>query len=148
MVVAATSLALGAIAPAVSADSPKAFHLDKTCESMILCTIVTDTFKAIPPDTNVNYTFDNSDPWDGLTFPTIAVRNGSTTGICDWNQADPAHPDVLAKCTFASGTGRLTQFHLAVDVTVTGDPELANSIWHWDGWCWFGGSADEGHGSK
>ena len=35
------------------------------------------------------------------------------------------------------GTGRLTGFHLKVDVTVTGNPSLPTSVWHWDGTYWF-----------
>ena len=40
-----------------------------------------------------------------------------------------------AVCTFRPGDGRLTQFHLVVDVTANGDA----SIWYWDGTYWFGG---------
>ena len=129
VVVAAAIVALSALAPSASAASSKAVHLSKTCVSDVLCTVVSDSFKAIPPGTDVTYVL--SDPWNGLAYPTIAVRNGSTTGVCDWNQPGPT---VLAKCTFGTGTGRLTQFHLAVDVTVDAD-----NVWHWDGWYWFGG---------
>jgi hypothetical protein len=119
---------LATLAPAVSASAAKAFHLEKTCASNILCTVQADTFGAIPPGTDVNYTIDATRPW--LAYPTIVVRNGSTTGVCDWNQPGP---DVLAICSFGSGTGRLTQFHLVVDVSVD-----ANGVWHWDGVYWFG----------
>jgi hypothetical protein len=130
LLVAGVSLALSAFAPSVSASSSKPFHLDKTCASGILCTVVSSGFNAIPAGTDITYTYDDSDPWDGLAYPTIDVRNGSSTGVCDWFQ--PAGP-VLAKCTFDGGSGRLSQFHLAVDVTVTGDPADPASIWHWDG---------------
>jgi hypothetical protein len=141
IVVAAAILAFGVLAPSVSAAGPhpRNFHLTKTCESAVLCTILHANFKPFRPGTDVTYTFDDSDPWDGLTFPTIVVKHSSTTGVCDWNQ--PAGP-VVAKCSFGSGTGRLTQFHLDVDVTVVGDPENADAIWHWDGTYWFG----HGHG--
>ena len=129
LVVAATVLAFSALAPSVSAASPKAFHLDKTCTSNVLCTISSSNFKPLTGGTDVTYTWDATRPW--LAYPTIVVRNGSTTGVCDWDQPGPT---VLAKCTFDSGTGRLTEFHLAVDVTVD-----ANNVWHWDGWYWFGG---------
>jgi len=39
MVVAATILAFSVLAPSVSAASPKAFHLEKTCASDFLCTV-------------------------------------------------------------------------------------------------------------
>jgi hypothetical protein len=134
LVAGATIIALSVLAPSVSADSPhhRTFHLDKTCESDVLCTIVSSTFKPFRPGTDVTYV--NSDPWNGLAYPTIKIRHGSTTGVCDWNQ--PPGP-VLAKCTFSKGTGRLTGFHLKVDVTVTGDPSLPTSVWHWDGTYWF-----------
>jgi hypothetical protein len=119
---------LATLAPAVSASSAKAFHLEKTCVSNILCTVQADTFGSIPAGTDVNYTIDATRPW--LAYPTIVVRNGSTTGVCDWNQPGP---DVLAICSFGSGTGRLTQFHLVVDVSVDAD-----NLWHWDGVYWFG----------
>jgi hypothetical protein len=128
VVVSATILALSVLAPSVAAGSPKAFHLTKTCASNVLCTIVSDTFAPIGPGTDVTYV--NSDPWNGLAYPTIEIAHGSTTGVCDWNQPGP---DVLAICTFASGSGRLHQFHLVVDVSVD-----ANGLWYWDGWYWFG----------
>lgn len=136
LVVLGTIAALTALAPSVSASSHKNFHLDKTCESQILCTIVKSNFKPFTKGTQVTYTFDSSDPWDLLAFPTIVVRHGSTTGVCDWNQ--PGTDGVLAICTFSRGTGRLAGFHLSVKVTVTGDPNLAKSVWHWDGTYWFG----------
>ena len=120
--------ALATLAPAASASSEKAFHLNKTCVSNVLCTVSWATFGAITAGTDVTYTIDATRPW--LAYPTIVIRNGSTTGVCDWNQPGPV---VLAKCTFGSGTGRLTQFHLDVDVTVD-----ANNVWHWDGTYWFG----------
>ena len=109
-----------------SASSQKPFHLKKTCVSNVLCTVVTSSFKAIPGGTDITYV----NAPDGIAYPTIEVRNGSTTGVCNWNQ--PAGP-VLAKCTFGTGTGRLTQFHLAVDVTFNG------TYWFWDGTYWMGG---------
>ena len=135
LVVLGTIAALTALAPSVSASSHKNFHLDKTCESPILCTIVKSNFKPFTRGTQVTYTV-NGDGSDGLAFPTIRVRHGSTTGVCDWNQ--PGTDGVLAICTFSTGTGRLAGFHLTVKVTVTGDPGLATSVWHWDGTYWFG----------
>jgi hypothetical protein len=128
LVVAGTILTLTVLAASVSASSDKVFHLDKTCASGVLCTVVSSEFKPIAPGTDITYV--NSDPWNGLAYPTINIGNGSTTGVCDWNQ--PAGP-VLAKCTFNGGTGRLSQIRIAVDVTVTGDPNSPTSIWHWDG---------------
>lgn len=132
---ALVALSLGAgVASADGGHSPKDFHLTKTCVSNFLCTVQTDSFKWIPGGTDITYTY-NGDGSDGLAYPTIKIRNGSTTGVCDWN-----HPvgKVLAVCTFGTGTGRLTQFHLRVDVSAD-DPNDPNSIWYWDGTYWFGG---------
>jgi hypothetical protein len=121
VVVATTILTFTFLASSTSASSTKAFHLTKTCVSNVLCTVATSDFKAITPGTDITYVVGSG----GLAYPTIVVRNGSTTGVCDWNQ--PAGQPVLAKCTLGTGTGRLTQFNLAVDVTFDG------TYWHWDG---------------
>jgi hypothetical protein len=126
VVVATTVLTFSVLASSASAASPKAFHLSKTCSSNVFCTVVTDDFKAIPAGTDITYSWGSAT----IAYPSIVVRNGSTTGVCDWNQ--PTGP-VRAKCTFGTGTGRLTQFSLAVDVTFDG------TYWYWDGWYWFGG---------
>ncbi len=117
-----------------STPSPQDFLLTKTCASAVLCTVQTSSFAPIPTGTDITYTV-NGDGSDGLAYPTITVQDGSTTGVCDWNQ--PAGP-VLAKCTFAAGTELLDQFNLAVDVTVVGDPNAPDSVWTWTGTYWFG----------
>ena len=68
--------------------------------------------------------------------PHIGIKNGSTDGECVWSSP------VNAVCTFGRGTGRLTQFHLAVAVTANADA----SVWYWDGTYWFGRAA-EGEGA-
>ena len=126
-VVAATAvLMFSALASSAAGSSQKSFHLMKTCVSNVLCTVVSSSFKAIPGGTDITYV----NAPGGLAYPTIVVRNGSTTGVCNWNQ--PPGP-VLAKCTFGTGSGRLTQFDLAVDVTFNG------TYWFWDGTYWMGG---------
>ncbi len=107
--------------------APKEFTLTKTCVSDFLCTVQTSSFDAIPPITDITYLY-GEDPT--LAYPTITVNDGSTTGLCNWNQPGPV---VLAKCAFGSGTGRLTGFHLEVAVSVVDD------VWHWDGTYWYGG---------
>ena len=126
VVVAAAALMFSVLASSAAGSSQKSFHLMKTCVSNVLCTVVSSSFKAIPGGTDITYV----NATGGLAYPTIVVRNGSTTGVCNWNQ--PLGP-VLAKCTFGTGTGRLTQFHLAVDVTFNG------TYWFWDGTYWMGG---------
>jgi hypothetical protein len=126
VVVVTTLLMVSVLASFASASSQKAFHLQKTCVSHVLCTIVSSSFSGLTAGTDITYVLGSG----GLAYPSIVTRNGSTTGVCDWNQ--PAGP-VLAKCTLGMGTGRLTQFHLAVDVTFDG------TYWLWDGTYWMGG---------
>jgi hypothetical protein len=129
LVVVGATLALSSLVPSVSASSPTPFLLTKTCVSNLLCTVVTSSFDGIPTGTNVVYTV-TGDGSDGLAYPTIKVGANSTTGVCDWNQPGPV---VLAKCTFGSGTGQWTRFHLDVDVTVAGDPTTPEAVWTWTG---------------
>ena len=123
VLVAGVTLALTALAPSAAASSPKEFHLTKTCESFVLCTVATSSFKAIPAGTEIAYDWLS----DFESVPTITVRNGTATGFCTWTS------EVTASCSFGTGTGRLSQFHLDVAVTLEGD-----SIWHWDGAYWSG----------
>ena len=131
--VAATVLALTVLVPSASAASPKAFHLDKTCAADsseplgYVCTVQHSDFKWFPAGTEVHYTSQNQA--GDVVQATIAIKNGSTNGVCVWSSP------VNAVCTFSPGTGRLTQFHLVVDVTANAD----QSIWYWDGTYWFGG---------
>jgi hypothetical protein len=131
LVVVAAILAVGVLAPAVSADSQKSFHLDKTCSENLseplgfFCTVDHSDFKWIPAGTEIHYA---AGPTDNAQIATITIRNGSTTGVCVWSS------DVDAICTFDSGTGRLTQFNLEVVVTTNAD----QSVWYWDGSYWFG----------
>ena len=131
--VAATVLALTVLVPAASAASPKAFHLDKTCapdssEPLgYVCTVQHSDFKWFPAGTEVHYTSQNQA--GDVVQATIPIKNGSTNGACVWSSP------VNAVCTFSPGSGRLTQFHLVVDVTANAD----QSIWYWDGTYWFDG---------
>ena len=131
--VAATVLALTVLVPSASAASPKAFHLDKTCAADsseplgYVCTVQHSDFKWFPAGTEVHYTSQNQA--GDVVQATIPIKNGSTNGACVWSSP------VNAVCTFSPGSGRLTQFHLVVDVTANAD----QSIWYWDGTYWFGG---------
>jgi hypothetical protein len=131
--VAATVLALTVLVPSASAASAKAFHLDKTCAADsseplgYVCTVQHSDFKWFPAGTEVHYTSQNQA--GDVVQATIPIKNGSTNGVCVWSSP------VNAVCTFSPGTGRLTQFHLVVDVTANAD----QSIWFWDGTYWFGG---------
>ena len=129
LVVAATVVALTILVPSASAASHKAFHLEKTCVSNALCTVLWSNFEAIPQNTEITYT---PGPSAGLVNASIVVSAGSTTGVCDWTH--PTGP-IQAKCTFDTGTGTLTWFHLAVRVTANAN----GSVWYWDGTYWFGG---------
>lgn len=129
---AAVVLALTVVATGVVAGSGAGFHLDKTCAGDsseplgYVCTVQHADFKWFPAGTKVHYTSQN-DAGD-VVQATIRIKNGSTDGACVWSSP------VNAVCTFGAGTGRLTQFHLVVDVTANAD----QSIWYWDGTYWFG----------
>jgi hypothetical protein len=131
LLVVGAMLALTLVVPSASAATPKNFHLDKTCADDAteplgyVCTVQHSDFKWIPPGTKVHYLSQTGT----VVQAYIGIKNGSTSGECVWSSA------VNAVCTFSSGTGRLTQFHLVVDVTANADA----SIWYWDGTYWFGG---------
>jgi hypothetical protein len=135
VVVAAIILAASACTAALpAADAHKAFHLDKTCDPDVGCTIVSSDINAIPVGTIVKY----SQIGDGSTLQknaTFTVENGSASGFCDFNHDGKP---LAAQCTFLSGTGALKGFHLVADVTLTGDGKDPASVWHWDGTYWFG----------
>jgi hypothetical protein len=135
VVMGATVMALAALVPSVSAASQKAFHLEKTCVEVSSvenqCTVTYSSFKAIPVGTLITY--DTSGGYDALVA-TITTKNGSATGRCAILDA-VLDPSRAGTCSFTTGTGRLTQFHLKVAVTRTADW----SLWYWDGTYWFGG---------
>jgi hypothetical protein len=62
LIVLGTIVALAAFAPVASAASHSAFHLQKTCESDFLCTVVRSNFEAMPQGTKITYTY-NGDGW-------------------------------------------------------------------------------------
>lgn len=122
-------VALVAIVPSAAASSHTAFHLQKTCVDNFTCTVLWSTYEAMPQGTEITYTY-NGDGSDGLAYPTIHAVGGTATGVCDWNH--PAGP-IQAKCTFDTGTGALTGFHLTVRVSANAN----GSVWYWDGTYWF-----------
>lgn len=132
LAVVGTIVALTVLAPVASADSHHGFHLDKTCAGDAseplgyVCTVAHADFRWFPAGTKVHYTSQNAA--GDVVQATITIKNGSTDGVCVWSSP------VNAVCTFSPGTGRLTQFHLVVDVTANADA----SIWYWDGAYWFG----------
>ena len=131
LAVMGTIVALMALAPAASAGTHQAFHLDKTCalgpsEPLgYFCTVQHSDFKWIPAGTDVRYLSQSGN----VVQASIEIRNGSTSGACTWSSA------VDAICVFNAGTGRLTQFNLEVVVSANAD----QSVWYWDGSFWFGG---------
>ena len=131
LAVAATIVALTALAPVAAAASHHGFHLDKTCAEDLseplgyVCTVQHSDFRWMPAGTEVHYL----SQVDNVVQARIEIRNGSTDGACTWSS------DVDAVCVFSHGTGRLTQFHLDVVVTANTD----QSVWFWDGTYWLGG---------
>jgi hypothetical protein len=133
IVVAATLLAVSGCSASPAVAPHKAFHLDKTCVASVGCTIVSSNLDAIPTGTLITYTQigDGSTRQKNATFTT---KSGSASGFCDFNHDGKP---LAAQCTFMSGTGGLTGFHLVADVTLTGDGTSPDSVWHWDGTYWF-----------
>ena len=85
------------------------------------CTIVASDLAAIPAGTLITYTQigDGSTSQKNATFTT---KDGSASGFCDFNHDGKP---LAAQCTFLSGTGALTGFHLVADVTLTGEQKFA-----------------------
>jgi hypothetical protein len=103
--------------------SEKSFHLAKTC-SGFTCTITSSSFKGIPAGTVISYSGEGID----ALVAVIEAPHGSATGDCNIASVfgDPAAPGT---CSFHSGTGSLSAFHLTVAVTY--DPSI--DVWYWDG---------------
>ena len=135
VVVGAAIALLAVLVPSASAASPKDFHLDKLCSADAseplgyVCTVQHSDFMWIPAGTEVHYLSQTGN----VVQASITIKNGSTNGVCVWSDA------ANAICTFRPGTGRFTQFHLQVVVSVVGDPGDWASVWYWDGTYWFGG---------
>ena len=81
-------------------------------------------FKWIPAGTHVRYLSQAGN----VVQARIEIRNGTTDGACTWSSA------VDAICVFSAGTGRLTQFNLAVVVSY----DAGQDLWYWDGGYSFG----------
>jgi hypothetical protein len=132
MVVAAAIIALSGCGSPTA--SPTPFTLDKTCVSeTFVCTVVSSDISRFPAGTEIAYT-KIGDTSNGLLAASITVEGGTTLGVCDFNY--DGNP-LTAKCTFTTGSGDLTGFHLAADVTVT-DKDTPDAVWHWVGTYWFG----------
>jgi hypothetical protein len=127
LVVAATILSLTAfaLAPSVSASSPRSGDLSvtKECSGFTgaagsFCTITSSNLKAIEVGSRIVYlqpadlgTPSGSD----VVLDTPGPGNNTASGHC---ALDPATGSGL--CTFSGGTGKFTWFHATVDVSYLG----------------------------
>ncbi len=75
--------------------------------------VTASDFAPIPPGTMITYT--GTPPND--LVPLLTIKNGTATGQCAIGSIF-GDPSVPGTCVFAEGTGRLTQFHLDVEVTL------------------------------
>ena len=136
LVVAAAMLAFTLAVPSVSASTHKAFHLDKTCAGDAseplgyVCTVQHSDFKWIPAGTKVHYTSQNA-AGDVVQATIDQERQHEWCLRLEQPRGRDLH--------LSPGSGRFAQFHLRVAVSVVGDPNAADAVWHWDGWYWFGG---------
>jgi hypothetical protein len=138
IMVAATLLAVSGCSASAATAAHTTFKLDKTCThdaaGVPTCTIVSSDIAAIPAGTVIHYTTvgDGSTNQKNATF---VVKDGTASGFCDFNHDGKP---LAAQCTFLSGTGALAGFHLVADVTLTGDKNSPDAVWHWNGTYWFG----------
>ena len=107
--------------------------MTQKCDSNDRCTVVSSTRDAIPVGSTIASACHVDGP-DRMSHPMIMVKGGTATGQCNWDQPQG---EVLAKCGFATGTGRLSGLELAFDVTFDGDPGDPAAVWHWDGFYGF-----------
>lgn len=122
LVLIGTIVSLAVLAPLATASTAKPFHVVKDCEGLT-CVITSSSYRMIPAGTVINYTVNS----DGSLTSVITVAHGTATGRCvlDPIFGDPSSPGT---CVFASGTGRLNQFHLNVAVDT-----VDFVTWTWDG---------------
>lgn len=130
VVIAATTVALVAVAPAVMAASPRSgeLHITKECSEFTgqpgaFCTITSSNINAIKAGSRVVYA-------SALTFPTL---NSDITIVREGNSIAHGHVvlDVqtgIGTVTLSGGTGQFLGFEANVNVTPTGGLNFA-----WDG---------------
>jgi hypothetical protein len=114
------------------------FHLVKVCNlnGGSTCQVTSSSFNGIPVGILINYSGSSY----GALVAVINVPYGTATGLCDIADTPP----LAGSCTFGSGTGTLTSFHLQVAVTTpcTAAEAAANGgnnncNWLWNGFYWF-----------
>ena len=129
LVVAAAILSLAALAPSVSAVSPRSgeLHATKECSGFTgdagsFCAITSSNLRAIEVGSRILYL----QPADLFTpagsdvvLDTPGPGNNTAFGNCSLS---------LGHCTFWGGTGKFTWFHASVGVSFLGGPD-----WAWDG---------------
>lgn len=131
-VAAAAILSLAALAPSVTAASPRsgALHVTKECSAYTgaagdYCTITTSNVAAIEVGSRVIYlqpltypvldtdiVLDPPGPGNNMAFGHVYFDLGTGAGVA----------------TFTGGTGVYTWFHASADVSYLGGPN-----WGWDG---------------
>lgn len=140
LVVAATIVALAAIAPTVAA-SPRAggapprageLRVTKECSEYTgaagsFCTFTSSNIRAIAPGDRIYYR--SAAGATSLDSDVVIVtRSGVAAGHCTLDfMALPG------SCRFSGGTGTFAQFTARVSVGMD-----ASGLWHWDGWYRFG----------
>jgi hypothetical protein len=149
LVVVGTALSITALAPAVlasstSAASPRsgALHITKECPEYTgladsFCTITSSNLSAIPVGSRIVYFQPFTDP--AATDSDLAIVAGpGNLALGHVRFALAGNPPVAvlpAVLTLDGGTGRFTNFHARVIVTVT-DPN--GIVINWDGTYRFG----------
>jgi len=133
LAVASTTLALSALASAVSADSAfQPLSLTKECSKFngnvpSYCTITNSNLGAIPVGSKVFYYGPVLKNPEFLSSSVVLDAGGDNTAVGYCN-VDRAATPKLGICTFWAGSGSLAGFQAIIRVTVD-----ANKSWHWDG---------------
>jgi hypothetical protein len=131
IVVAATIVALAALAPAVAA-SPRTgdIHVSKNCDSYTgaagdFCTIRSSNVNAIKAGSRVYYL--QAADFNTLTLNSDIVLDEVGSSVA-WGHVTLDLVTGTGTVTFSGGTGRLTGFQATVAVSPTG-----NNNFDWDG---------------
>ncbi len=129
LVVAAAILSLAALAPSVSASSPRSGELQATKECSDFtgsagsyCTITSSNLKAIPVHSTILYLQPAdlfTDAGSDVVLDVPGPGNNQAFGNCSLT---------INHCNFWGGTGKFTWFHASVDV----------STQDWVNWAWEG----------
>jgi hypothetical protein len=130
MAVATVGIAATANAALRPASPSKALHVAKECSQYFgkagqFCTITASNIAAIEPGMKVVYLSDLGG--NGVLDTDIILSSGQSGTAAGHVVLDTN--TLQGRVTLSGGTGKFTQFHADVDVSL----DMATGLWHWDG---------------